>query len=119
MRIPHVLTFHICFYFFFLLGGPGGKKNWKTRKLETLLIPSYKIISGLDAIGVDPDQQRKGIGRLLMQYGAERAERDGKNIRFMASENGAKLYRALGYEEVGSCEILGGMEYSFVKRAKM
>lgn len=55
---------------------------------------------------------------MLMQYGEERAEKDGKNIRFMASESGAKMYRALGYEEVGSREILGGMEYAFVRRAR-
>lgn len=55
---------------------------------------------------------------MLMQYGAERAEKEGKNVRFMASASGAKMYRALGYEEVGSLEILGGMEYAFVRRAK-
>lgn len=54
---------------------------------------------------------------MLMQYGAARAEKDGKNIRFMASASGAKMYQALGYEEVGSREILGGMEYAFVQRA--
>lgn len=55
---------------------------------------------------------------MLMQYGAERAEKDGKNIRFMASASGAKMYWALGYEEVGSHEILGEMEYAFVQRVR-
>lgn len=52
-----------------------------------------------------------------MHWGQERADQDHKNVHFMASEQGSKLYRALGYEEVGSIDCLGGMEYAFIKRA--
>lgn len=80
---------------------------------------SYRITDappGLDIIAVDPNHQRKGIGKMLMEWGEERAAKQHKNIRFMASTAGAKMYRALGYEEVGALDILGGMEHSFIKK---
>lgn len=54
---------------------------------------------------------------MLMEWGVKRAEKESKNIRFLSSPSGAKMYRALGYEEVGSGKILGGIEYAFIKRA--
>lgn len=54
---------------------------------------------------------------MLVAWGEERALKENKNVRLMASMAGSKLYRAMGYQEVGSREILGGMEYAFIKRA--
>ncbi|CAN8098115.1 unnamed protein product [Discula destructiva] len=71
----------------------------------------------LAGLAVDPAHQRKGIGKMLMQWGQERADQEHTTVRLMASEVGANLYRALGFEEVGSLEVLGGMEYAFIKRA--
>lgn len=53
-----------------------------------------------------------------MEWGQERAAEEHKNIRFLASTTGAKMYLALGYQEVGALEVLGGMEYAFIKRAE-
>lgn len=53
---------------------------------------------------------------MLTQWGLERAEKESKNVHFLSSPSGANLYRAMGFEEVGSGEILGGKEYGFVKR---
>lgn len=53
---------------------------------------------------------------MLMQWGLERAEKEHTNVRLMSSEAGAKLYRAVGFEEVGSLDVFGGMEYAFIKR---
>lgn len=67
---------------------------------------------------MDPAHQRRGIGRMIMEWGHERAAKEHKNLRLMASEAGSKLYRAMGYQEVGSRDILGGTEYAFIKRAE-
>ncbi|KUI70014.1 hypothetical protein VM1G_04737 [Cytospora mali] len=93
------------------------------------LVPLFDMLKGalgkegynnswsLNAIAVDPVHQRKGIGKMLTGWGLKRAEKEQKNIHFLSSPSGAKLYRAMGFEEVGSKEILGGMEYAFIKRA--
>lgn len=74
-------------------------------------------MAGLDGLAVDPTYQRRGIGRMLVTWGEERAlQEDLKVVRFLAGEKGAKLYRAMAYEEVGKVDILGGMEYAFFKR---
>lgn len=71
----------------------------------------------MNAIAVDPAYQRKGVGTQLMAWGEERAAADKKNIWFLSSPMGAKMYRALGYEQVGAEEIMGVVEFAFVKRA--
>lgn len=48
----------------------------------------------------------------------ENAAEENKPVHFLSSPSGAQLYRAMGFEEVGSGEILGGVEYAFIKRAK-
>lgn len=73
------------------------------------------IPKGLNAIAVNPTHQREGIGKMLTQWGLERAANEGKNIHLLSSPTGARLYRAMGFEEVGSGEISGGMEFAFVK----
>lgn len=55
---------------------------------------------------------------MLVAWGEERAFKERKNTRLMASVAGAKLYRAMGYQETGAREILGGMEYGFYKMFK-
>ncbi|KAJ4393365.1 hypothetical protein N0V93_002573 [Gnomoniopsis smithogilvyi] len=77
----------------------------------------YKQAWYLDAIAVDPDHQRRGIAKMLMQWGHERADAEHRNVRLMSSEKGSNLYRAVGYEEVGSVECCGAMEYAFIRKA--
>ncbi|ROV98733.1 hypothetical protein VMCG_06704 [Cytospora schulzeri] len=86
------------------------------RLKEELGKEGYENSWSLNAIAVDPAHQRRGIGKMLTQWGLERAEKECKNVHFLSSLSGAKLYRAMGFEEVGAGEILGGMEYAFVKR---
>ncbi|PSR97146.1 acyl-CoA N-acyltransferase [Coniella lustricola] len=70
----------------------------------------------LDVLAVDPAHQRKGIARMLMQWGEERAAREHKSIHLVSSPTGAKLYRALGYEQVGEMDLVGQPEAVFIKR---
>lgn len=82
-----------------------------------LSVSVAKSYLDLDSLAVDPAQQRRGIGKMLVQWGQDRADEEHKNVRFTSSEKGAKLYRSLGYEEIGSLEICKGTEYAFIKKA--
>ncbi|KAL1863019.1 hypothetical protein Daus18300_008175 [Diaporthe australafricana] len=89
-----------------------------SEKLEEVLgEEDYRNSWSLNSVAVDPAQQRKGVGKMLTRWGMERAAGESKAVHFLSSPSGAQLYRAMGFEEVGSGEILGGTEYAFVKRA--
>lgn len=66
---------------------------------------------------MDPAHQRKGVAKLLMQWGEERAAKEHKSIHLVASPTGAKLYSVLGYEQVGEMDLMGELETVFIKRA--
>jgi GNAT superfamily N-acetyltransferase len=50
---------------------------------------------------VSPEYQNKGIGRLLMGYVMEKAEREGVPMGLTASPHGEKLYSKLGFQRLG------------------
>lgn len=55
---------------------------------------------------------------MLTRWGMERAAEEKRAVQFLSSPSGAQLHRAMGFDEVGSGEILGGVEYAFIKRAE-
>ena len=48
---------------------------------------------------VDPEYQRKGVGKMLMDWGIEVAEKLWLHVWLEASKPGEKLYRSLGFQE--------------------
>ncbi|KAK2601384.1 hypothetical protein N8I77_010839 [Diaporthe amygdali] len=84
---------------------------------EALGEEHYQNSWSLNSVAVDPAHQRKGVGKLLTGWGLERAAEENKAVHFLSSPSGAQLYRAMGFEEVGSGNILGSVEYAFIKRA--
>ncbi|KAI7780805.1 hypothetical protein LA080_015488 [Diaporthe eres] len=56
---------------------------------------------GILDLGVDPKYQRRGIARSLLQWGLERAEKEGLPVHLSATPDGASLYRSLGFRGVG------------------
>jgi predicted N-acetyltransferase YhbS len=50
---------------------------------------------------VDPPHQRKGLGRELVLYGLELADKEGVCASVIASEVGDGLYVSCGFEPVG------------------
>ncbi|KAI1450967.1 acyl-CoA N-acyltransferase [Annulohypoxylon stygium] len=54
----------------------------------------------LSVIAVDPEQQRRGIGRLLMQWGINLAEQLNLPIYLESSRPGLGLYEAVGFERL-------------------
>ncbi|KAI7780377.1 hypothetical protein LA080_016101 [Diaporthe eres] len=85
---------------------------------EALGEEGYQNSWSLNSVAVDPAHQRKGVGKMLTRWGMDRAAAENKAVHFLSSPSGAQLYRAMGFEEVGSGEILGGVEYAFIKRAE-
>ncbi|KAG8157282.1 hypothetical protein KVR01_012990 [Diaporthe batatas] len=88
------------------------------RLKEALGEDQYQNSWSLSSVVVDPAHQRKGVGKMLTRWGMERAAEENKAVHFLSSPTGAHLYRAMGFVEVGSGEILGGVENAFIKRAE-
>ncbi|SCO22684.1 uncharacterized protein FFMR_11860 [Fusarium fujikuroi] len=72
----------------------------------------------LDYIGVSPGNQRRGIGKMLLQWGLDRAAEEGKDCYLVATEAGRPLYVAAGFEDIRVVSILGIPHYSMILRIK-
>ncbi|KAI1067930.1 hypothetical protein LB506_013014 [Fusarium annulatum] len=72
----------------------------------------------LDYIGVSPGNQRRGIGKMLLQWGLDRAAEEGKDCYLVATEAGRPLYVAAGFEDIRVVSILGIPHYSMILRMK-
>lgn len=55
---------------------------------------------GLYFLAVHPDYQRKGIGRMLTQWGVDHAANEDRDVCLIASQKGRFLYAAMGFETV-------------------
>lgn len=85
-----------------------------TTKRETLAIPSDSGETATDSnapiklrkrvylhvLAVHPNHQRKGIGRKLIQWGLDEADRLGLIAYLEASADGVRLYEQTGFEKV-------------------
>ncbi|KAF5694036.1 gnat family protein [Fusarium denticulatum] len=71
----------------------------------------------LDYIGVSPGNQRRGIGRMLLQWGLDHAAAEGKDCYLVATEAGRPLYMAAGFKDIRVVSILGIPHYSMILRA--
>lgn len=68
-------------------------------------------------LGVDPKQQRRGIGRMLVQRGLDLAAQAGNDAFVIATPEGRGLYHSLGFRQVGDAYEMGGMlHYSMLWR---
>jgi len=65
----------------------------------------------LNSLAVDKKHQRKGIGRMLVQWGIDRAAKERKDILIVANPTGAPLYRKTGFEEIGHMLLFAGEPY--------
>ncbi|KAF5706467.1 integral membrane protein [Fusarium globosum] len=72
----------------------------------------------LDYIGVSPGNQRRGVGKMLLQWGLDRAAEEGKDCYLVATEAGRPLYVAAGFEDIRVVSILGIPHYSMILRTK-
>jgi len=73
--------------------------------LWTHFLGSYFL--DLSFLGVDPNRQRQGIGKLLVKWGLRQAAKEGKDCYLVASPAGRPLYLSLGFLEHGDIRIFG------------
>lgn len=65
------------------------------------------IYIALDSLGVHPNHQKKGIGRMLLDWGIEEASKQGRGCYLVATPAGLPVYTAAGFEDVRVLDILG------------
>lgn len=58
-------------------------------------------------LAIDPTQQRRGIGKMLVQSGLEQAAKAGMDAFLIATPAGKGLYHSLGFRDVGEPFNLG------------
>jgi predicted N-acetyltransferase YhbS len=60
------------------------------------------------SLAIDPAQQRRGIGKMLVQYGLEQAAKAGMDAFLISTPAGHRLYQSLGFRNVGEPFIMCG-----------
>jgi ribosomal protein S18 acetylase RimI-like enzyme len=53
------------------------------------------------SLAVDPTQQRRGIGRKLLQHGLDLAAKAGMDVFLLATPAGKGLYESVGFRQIG------------------
>ncbi|EGR50411.1 uncharacterized protein TRIREDRAFT_58989 [Trichoderma reesei QM6a] len=81
-------------------------------------LKAYAQLQNLDFIGVDPNHQRRGIGRALLSWGIEQATKAGRDCYLMATPQGRPLYEDAGFEVVRPLDMFGVMHHSMILKAK-
>lgn len=78
------------------------------------------LISGLalDSLGVHPEHQKKGIGRMLLDWGVREASKQGRECYLVATPAGVPLYRSAGFEDVRIVDIFGTPHVSMRKKVE-
>jgi GNAT superfamily N-acetyltransferase len=66
-------------------------------------------------LAVDPRFQRKGIGKKLLAWGFEKADAEDLPIGQWASVEGNRLYRQVGFVEVGVYEVANVRGTGFIR----
>ena len=67
----------------------------------------------LGMLACHPDYQRRGAGEMLCRWGLDKAKAEHLAVTLFASPMGVRLYRRLGFRDVGSfrTQVVGEEEY--------
>jgi GNAT superfamily N-acetyltransferase len=65
---------------------------------------------------VDPKHQRKGIGRILLNWGIDKAKEQNRDIYLVSVDAGRPLYLGAGFEQIGYFEVFGSPQYQMLLR---
>ncbi len=70
----------------------------------------------LDALFVDPDSRRRGIGRLLVEHCADVARQQGSTaLHVIGNPHAEEFYLACGFRMIGTSETRFGVGFLFKK----
>ncbi|KAK3941286.1 acyl-CoA N-acyltransferase [Diplogelasinospora grovesii] len=64
----------------------------------------------------DPAHARRGIGRMLLQWGISQATSEGRDVYLLATPAGILLYEKAGFEDVGRWNLFGSEHASMLLR---
>ena len=79
------------------------QKRWEEER--------YKERWEIESVSIEPEWQRRGVGRELMGWVVEKAREEGVPVVVEASREGGVLYRSLGFVKVGEgFRVPGGEE---------
>ncbi|KAJ6789075.1 hypothetical protein PWT90_00377 [Aphanocladium album] len=69
----------------------------------------------LDSLGVDPKQQRRGIGKMLVNWGVEKAQEQQRDCYLVSTPSGLRLYESAGFETQREVLMFGIPHMSMMK----
>ena len=72
----------------------------------------------LEYLGVDPDHQRRGVGRMLLGWGTERADAGDKECYLFGTVAGRPLYEGAGFEVVKEVKVFGAPHYAMLRKPR-
>jgi len=73
------------------------------------VVPRPDGIAELDALFVEPDRWRRGIGRQLIEHALERARASAAEaLHVIGNPHAESFYRASGFETTGTCKTRFG-----------
>ncbi|KAJ6788771.1 hypothetical protein PWT90_03322 [Aphanocladium album] len=70
----------------------------------------------LDYLGVDPEHQRRGIGKMLLNWGLDKAREENRDTYLIATPAGLPLYQAVGFEDLGAFMLFDTPHNGMIKR---
>lgn len=70
----------------------------------------------LDYLGVHPKHQRRGIGKMLLEWGVQEAHREQKDAFLIATPAGVPLYQARGFEEMKTFPLFDAPHVVMIRR---
>lgn len=71
----------------------------------------FNFFTALNAITVDEEHRRKGIGKALVQWGIDRANEEGKQVWLIATTDGKRLYDSMGFSLIGTGSRCGEAQH--------
>lgn len=102
-------------------GEVGIKGMWReyasmVQQKQLWFVTTDRAAKDFDYVGVDLQQQRRGIGKMLLDWTVEKAAEDQKSIYLVATPAGRPLYQAAGFEYLGTLQLFGVQHYSMIRK---
>lgn len=72
-------------------------------------------MTALDSLGVDPKQQKRGIGKMLVDWGVQKATEQQRDCYLVSTPSGLRLYEATGFEPQREVLMFGVPHVSMMK----